>query len=161
MKNTFTALLAIVSAIVLLQFSACASRKEAPDPVKVQEEIAEYRNQERELVLATIPDPGRADRLIRLLGERDKLISDSTQIINEYRERMWLLNADYDADRESFETLVASYNSQRAAMQEKFTTLIGTMKMEMNPEEWKVISRFQLKRLHPRQLTYGQAAAGD
>ena len=161
MKTNFTTVLAIFLAIVLLQFSACASRKEAPDPVKVQEEIAEYRNQELELVRATIPDSERANRLIRLLGERDKLISDSTKIINEYRERMSQLNADYNADRESFETLVASYNSQRAATQEKFTALIGTMKMETKPEEWKVISKFQLKRLHPRQLTYGQAAAGD
>ena len=161
MKTTFTTALAIFSVIALLLFSACASRKEAPDPVKVQEEIAGYRNQELELVLATIPDPGRADRLIRLLRERDKLISDSTKIIYAYREQMSLLNADYNADRESFETLVASYNSQRAATQEKFTALIGTMKMETKPEEWKVISKFQLKRLHPRQLTYGQVAGGD
>ena len=147
MKTNFTTVLAIFLAIALLQFSACASRKEAPDPVKVQEEIAEYRNQELELVRATIPDSERANRLIRLLGERDKLISDSTKIINEYRERMSQLNADYNADRESFETLVANYNSQRAAAQKKFTALIGTMKVETNPEEWKVISKFQLKRL--------------
>ena len=161
MKTTLTTFLAIFLAIALLLFSACASRKEAPDPVKVQEEIAGYRNQELDLVRATIPDPERADRLILLLGERDKLISDSTKKINEYRERMSQLNADYNADRESFETLVASYNSQRAATQEKFTALIGAMKMETNPGEWKVISKFQLKRLHPRQLTYSQAAAGD
>jgi hypothetical protein len=70
------------------------------------------------------------------------------------------LNADYHADRESFETLVANYNSQRAVAQKKFTALIAAMKMEASPEEWKIISKFQVERLQPQRLTYGQAATG-
>ena len=152
MKTTDSAVSVIFLTTGLLLFSACALRPEVPDPVKVQEELA--------LISATIPDPERANQMIQLLGERDELIAQSTKTINAYRDQISILNADYHADRESFEMLVANYNSQRAAAQERFTALIGAMKMEASPEEWKIISKFQLERLHPRQLTYGQAAAG-
>ena len=160
MKTTDSAVSVIFLTTGLLLFSACALRPQVPDPVKVQEEIAEYRRQELALISATIPDPERANQMIQLLGERDELIAQSTKTINAYRDQISILNADYHADRESFEMLVANYNSQRAAAQERFTALIGAMKMEASPEEWKIISKFQLERLHPRQLTYGQAAAG-
>ena len=41
MKATLTVLVATIAAISLLSWPACAARKEAPDPIKVQEEIAE------------------------------------------------------------------------------------------------------------------------
>jgi hypothetical protein len=81
--------------------------------------------------------------------------------IGAYREQMSELNADYNADRKSLEMLIANYNSQRAAGQREFLDLIGLMKMETTPEEWRSISRFQLKRLDPRQMTYSQVTVGD
>jgi len=160
MSTTVSAVSAIFLITGILLFSACALRPEVPDPVKVQEEIGEYRRQELALISTTIPDPERANRMIRLLGERDELIAQSTKTINAFRDQISILNADYHADRESFEALVANYNSQRAVAQEKFTALIGAMKKEASSEEWKVISKFQVERLQPRRLTYGQAAAG-
>ena len=161
MKTALSALLTIISIAVLIQFSACASLKEAPDPVKVQDKVAEYRLQELELVRATITDPGRADRLIHLLGERDKLISESTEKIIAYRQQMTRLNANYHADIESFEALVTDFNSQRADGQKQYIVLFAAMKAETNSEEWEVISKFQMKRLHHHELTYGQAAGRD
>ena len=161
MKITLTAFAAVIAALFTLLLLACASNKEAPDPVKVQEEIAEYRVQELELVRTTVLDDERADRLIHLLGERDRLISGYAKEISAYRKQISELNADYNADRKSFDMLMANYNSRRAAGQKELIDLIGAMKKETTPEEWKVISKFQLKRLHPRSLTYSQSAAGD
>lgn len=158
MKSTHPVILTLVWILVFPQFTACAFRKEAPDPVKVQEEIATYRNQEVELVRATIPDPERAERFVGLLGQRDELISESIARISTYREQMTQLNSDYHADRERFETLMARYSRQRAEMQRRYVDLIVAMKAETAPEEWKAIASFQMKRLHFRQLTYGQAA---
>ncbi len=75
MKTTLAALAAIIAAITILLLPACASRKDAPDPIKVQEKIAEYRNQELQLVRSTVSNHERADRLIQLPGERDRLVS--------------------------------------------------------------------------------------
>ncbi len=144
-------------ATLILLMPACASRKEAPDPILVQKEIAEYRAQEIDLIRSTVLNRERADQLIELLGKRDQLVSESVEIITAYRKEMAALNADYHAERESFDMLMASYNRQRRAAQHEFVALIGAMKKTMTADEWKIISRYQLKRLHPRKLTYDQA----
>lgn len=161
MKATLTVLISTIAATSLLLLPACASRKDAPDPIKVQEEIAEYRNQELELVRSTVPDQERADRIIELLGERDRLISDHTKEISAYREQMSALNADYNSERESFDMLMTSYNSQRDTAQKEFIALLEALKKETTAEEWKIISKYQLKRLNPRKLSYGQASGGN
>ncbi len=90
MKTTLTALAAIIAAISILLLPACASRKDAPDPIKVQEEIADYRNQELGLVQSTVSHQERADRLIQLLGERDRLVSGrGNPDQNPARHRSW------------------------------------------------------------------------
>ncbi len=158
-KITITATAAIAT-ISFLLLPACASRKEAPDPVKGQEQIAEYRNQELDLVQSTVLDEERAERLINLLAERDRLIADHSKEVEVYRNKMSELNADYNAERKSFDALIASYNSQRVTAQKEFVSLVGEMKKETTAEEWKVISKYQLKRLNPRQLTYSQSSGG-
>ena len=54
MKITFTTIAIATTALVVLVLAACASRKEAPDPAAVQEQIAEYRVQEIDLVRSTV-----------------------------------------------------------------------------------------------------------
>jgi predicted component of type VI protein secretion system len=159
MKTILSLVLATLWAMMLLQFSACAVRKEAPDPIKVQEKIAEYRSQELELVRATITDPGRLERMTRLLDDRDRLIADSKDMIISYRQQMTRLNSDYYAER--FEALVDRFNLQRVDAQHQYIALVEAMKAETEPGEWKAISKFQKKRLHPRELSYGQAARED
>ena len=153
----FTVALAVISFLFL---PACASRKEAPDPVKVQEQIAEHRNQELGLIQSTVLDQERAERLIDLLADRDRLIADHSKEVSAYREKMSALNADYNAQRESFDALMTSYNSQRATAHRDFVALIEAMKKETTVEEWKTISKYQLKRLNPRKLTYSQLSGG-
>ena len=143
-------------ATLILLMPACASRKEAPDPILVQKEIAEYRAQELDLIRSKVLNRERADHLIELLGKRDQLVSDFVKIIAEYRKEMAALNADYDAKRESFDMLMAKYNRQRRAVQHEFVASIGAMKKTMTADEWKIISKYQLKKFQPRKLTYDQ-----
>lgn len=161
MKTTLTAVAAVLTALTLALLPACASRKEAPDPLKVQAEIAEYRSQELELVRTTVLDDQRANQLIQLISERDRLISGYVKEIQTYRKKMAELNAGYDTERKSLDDLMSNYNIRRSAAQQELVDLIADMKMATTPEEWKVISKFQLKRLNPRTLVYSQTQAGD
>jgi hypothetical protein len=160
MKKILITLTATLTAISFLLLPGCASRKEAPDPVKVQEQLAEYRSQELELVRSTVSDEERAGRLIDLLADRDRLIARHTKEIGAHREEMSALNADYNARRESFDEQMTGYNNQRATAQKEFVSLIKAMKKQTTAEEWKTISTYQLKRLDPRELTYGQSSGG-
>jgi hypothetical protein len=157
MKLPFIPIAVAFLATLILLMPACASRKEAPDPILVQKEIAEYRAQEIDLIRSTVLNRERADQLIELLGKRDQLVSESVEIITAYRKEMAALNVNYYAKRESFDMLMANYNRQRRATQHEFVALIGAIKKTMTADEWKIISRYQLKRLHPRKLTYDQA----
>jgi hypothetical protein len=47
MKKILITLTATLAAVSFLLLPACASRKEAPDPVKFQEQIAEYRSHQQ------------------------------------------------------------------------------------------------------------------
>lgn len=160
MKKVFITATAMFVTISSLLLPACASRDEAPDPVEVQEQIAEYRNQELNLVRSTILDKDRAERLIDLIADRDRLIADHSKEVDAYRDKIYELNADYNVERKSFDAPIANYNSQRANAQKEFVSLVGKMKKETTAEEWKIISKYQLKRLSPRKLTYTQLTGG-
>ena len=160
MKATLATVAVAITVTTVLILAACASRKEAPDPAAVQEQIAEYRAQEIDLVRSTVLDDDRADRLIALLGKRDQLVSDHVQEITTHRKEIAALNANYDAERESFDVLLKNYNKQRESAQRKFVELIAAMKKETTVDEWKVISKYQIKKLDPRQTGYRQVQGG-
>jgi hypothetical protein len=160
MKTTLTAIAVVIVAMAILVLAACASRTEAPDATAVQEQIAEHRAQEIDLVRSTVLDNDRADRFIALLAKRDLMIDDHVKEIVAYRKEISALNADIDAERESFNVLLSRYNNQRKSAQREIVALIAAMKMETTADEWKIISKYQLKRLNPRQTGYRQTSGG-
>ena len=149
---------ATIAGLVLL--AACATLTRAPDPAKVKAQIAEAREQELALVRATVADPGRAERFIELLGERDRLVEKHARLLVAHREKMAVLAADYDARREDFEAQLTTFNRQRAVAQKETIDVVAAMKAATTADEWKTISKFQLKRLEPRKLVYGAVPQG-
>ena len=160
MKTSTGIFLATACVLVAILLASCATLTQPPDPVKVQAQIAEAREQEIELVRATVADPVRAERFVELLRERDRLVEQHARGLVAYREKMAALTADYDARREEFEALLADFNRQREAAHQETIDLVAVMKEATTADEWKTISRFQLKRLDPRKLIYGSAARG-
>lgn len=152
--------LATVISVGFVVVSSCATLGQAPDPVKVQAQIAAAREQEIALVRETVGDPARAERLIELLRERDLLVEEHARLLIAHREKIAALSADYDARREDFEIVLADFNRQRAVAQKDTIDLVAAMKAATTADEWKTISKFQLKRLEPRKLVYGAAAQG-
>jgi septal ring factor EnvC (AmiA/AmiB activator) len=150
-------LLAALIATALLA-AACATQPPAADPAALQAQLEAFRRQERDLVRATVTDADRAERLLSLLDERDRLVAESTLRLKEKRKRMAQLNADYHAGRDRFEALMAEFSGERSDAQSRFVALIGEMKAQTTRAEWRVIAPFQLKHLNPRKLVYGQPA---
>lgn len=139
---------------IVLAIAACSLQKAAPDPAVLEQQIADARVEELELVRSTIHDSGRADRFIELLGARDRLIDAFVDDVTQHREAMARLNADYDAERSDFETLLADYNRKRTAGQAALIDLIADMKESTTADEWDVIADFQMDRLDIRRLAY-------
>ena len=59
--KAYQGLLIVGIAILAVTLLSCASLKQPPDPAQIQAQIAEAREQEIELVRATVADPGRAE----------------------------------------------------------------------------------------------------
>lgn len=156
--NASRGLVIVGTAVLAATLLSCTSLMQPPDPAKVQAQIAEYRQQELELVRNTVSDPKRVERLLELLAERDRLVEQHAKQVIEHRRKVAALAADYDARREDFDLLLASFNHKRATAQKETIDLVAAMKAATTADEWKVISRFQLKRLHPRNLVYGSPA---
>ena len=116
---------------------------------------------EKELIRSRVEDPERAERLVAMLDERDRLVAEHAELVRGYGERMSALNAEYGADRESFDRLVSDYNSQRMQAQRQLAELVDAMKHEATATEWKAIARYQLKKVNPRELAYDQAGGGS
>jgi len=160
MKSSAGILLTTTAPLIVVLLASCATLKQAPDPGKVQAQIAEARAQELALVRATVAAPVRAERLLELLAERDRLVEKHARLLMAHRQKMAALAADYDARREDFEVLLADFNRQRAAAQQETIDLVADMKATTTADEWAAISKFQLKRLEPRKLVYSSAAQG-
>lgn len=158
-NNCSTAFIAITITAVLV-LASCVSQKESLDPVAVQQEIATNLANEVDLVRSTVSDAGRADRVVGLLRERDRVISRHVKELVAYRLEMAILNDDYDAKRESFDQLLSAYNTEREAAQKELLGIITAMKKQTTAKEWQVISKYQLKRLHPRQNVYPDVKGG-
>jgi len=144
----------IITLLIIFLLASCSLSTQAPDPKVIRQETESYREQELDLVRATINDPVRVDRFLSLLAERDELIAQSRETIKVYREQMSKLNADYSADRESFESLLTDLSRRRETAQAQFVAVISRMKATTTSEEWKTIAKFQTKKLNPRELTY-------
>ena len=153
-----TAALAVATLMLL---PACAGRKGPPDPAKVQQKMTATLDGEKELIRSTVASAERAESLVALLDERDRLVAEHTEIVRGYREQMMALNADYGAERESFEEAIAGYNNERMEVQREFVELIDAMKKEASAEEWKAVAKYQIKKLNPRELAYKQAGGGS
>jgi len=157
MKNE----LVVVALAILMLLPACALQKDPPDPDIERQKIADARAKELDLVRTTVVDTERADRLIRLLGERDNFFEVQAKAINAHRERVLALNADYHAPRADFLALLNDYNSQRMAAQQDFIALAEAMKKETTADEWQIIAKYQADNLDARALTYGRITRGN
>lgn len=160
MKKSLSRILAVAVAGLMLS-AGCALRKGPPDAAKIQQKIQATADGERELIRAAVADSERAENLVGLLAERDRLVAEQAERITAYRELMLALNADHGAERASFEEAVASYNAGRREWQREVAELVDAMKAEATAEEWKAIAKYQVKKMNPRELAYDSPGGGS
>jgi len=106
---------------------------------------ADVSANERALVINTIPDADRVSQFLALLDDRDRLISEQSELRRNYKESMQMLNSDYSAEREAFNSLLTNYREQSVDTLRLMVAQIEQMKSLTTPAEWAVIADFQLE----------------
>lgn len=147
----------LMPAAALVIVLGCASGSKPIDPAAVQARVAASEARYRELARSTIADADRAGTFVGLLDEREALIADQAEAVREYARALKALNADYDATRNDFEQVVLAYNAKRRLAHSRFVDLMTRMKAATTEDEWKKLSKFELKELNPRSLVYAPA----
>lgn len=115
---------------------------------------AQRRADETALIRATVADPARAETLLGLIDERERLIAETRDMLRQYRREMRSINADYEASRDLVVEMIDYYNRDRALKQLAFIDLITKMKEATSAAEWAVIADFQLRNTNPRKLLH-------
>ena len=144
----------ILAGAALAAVSASAALKGPPDPAKVQRKVEQAKGVERQVLVDVVKDEERLSELLDLLVERDRLVAEYAELVTAYRKKMQRLNASYGTSREEFEEAFDEYNGLRATTQKEIVDLIARMKAATTAEEWKALSKHQLKKLNPRELVY-------
>jgi len=138
--------------VVSVLFQGCS--KEVRD-------TAELKTGEKELVRATVTDPARATRLLGLLEEWDRLVVLQAQTLRRYREQFKVLNADYNAKRNQFDSFMADFRNESLQRHRQYIALIVAMKKETTAEEWEVIAGYQLENFNQRERTRRLSEEGN
>jgi hypothetical protein len=134
---------------------ACATFTEITASRQGDQTSSTAHSEELRLVGDIIKDADRAEQFLRLITERDRLIDIYSAEVEEHRSRMSALNSNYRAERKDFEVLLTNYHRKRVDSQQELVNLIDAMKQLTTPDEWKEISRFQIRHFNPRHMTYG------
>jgi len=119
-------------------------------------DVTSLRDSQRELVQNTVADKGRAEHILKLIGQQNLLEDELSKMIHRHQSRMKTLNADYSAERESFVQAIKNFDNERIQKQNQFIKLILAMKTETTTEEWQVIAKYQLKNLSPHDVALQQ-----
>jgi hypothetical protein len=151
-SGLYSVLVAIFFAVLLL--NSCSLFKRETDPLKIEQQLAQAREGERELVQSVIADQERAERFVALIAERDRLAREQARAVRQQSERIAELSTSYHLTRDDFNRAFQTYNDARASNQSDYLAVVAAMKGETTAEEWRAISKYQLKKLNPRQLAY-------
>lgn len=125
-----------------------------------EEQIAELRVRERELIVATISDDEREQAFLALLDEREGLIDRQIVLLQKHAASLRALNADYRSGRDQYSEIFADFNRERVAVQRDFVRVIAGMKELSTTQEWEVIVDYQLQYMNARRLSFQRAFRG-
>jgi len=127
-------------AAALIAASGCSSKPTVTPEQRAQADLAAYETQIRKVV----QDPARANRLVTLADEFNKLASQSIARVNDYRARVAALNSNYEATREDYQALLREQNAVSQAFVQKALALREQMAALTTDAEWEELTKARL-----------------
>jgi len=128
---------------VLAIAGGCSSRPALSPEQQAQTDLTEYEAQLRKV----ITDPVRADKLMALTNEFQKLLQDTVTHVTSYRVKAAALNANYDASRADYDRLFNQQDAAREAFMQKATALREQMAALTSDAEWAQLKKARLRAL--------------
>jgi voltage-gated potassium channel Kch len=132
---------AISLTLALAAAAGCSSKRDLTPEEQAQADVAAYEQEIRKVV----PDPARADQLIALTNEFQKLAGESIASVKNYRAKVAALNSNYDATRADYEALFRGQDASREAFLRKAGALRARMVVFTDDSEWEELKKARLR----------------
>ena len=126
--------------LTLVAATGCSSKHVTPEQ-QAQADLSACDAQIRKVVA----DPERAEQLVALTDEFNKLGWQSIASVTEYRAKVAALNSNYDAKREDFEALISEQDAVREAFLKKALALREQMAALTTDAEWEQLRSARLR----------------
>ena len=137
----FAAALGMVFAVTIA--GGCSSKPTLSPEQQAQADLAEYEAELRKV----ITDPVRADKLMALTNEFQKLLQDTVTHVTSYRAKAAALNSNYEATRVEYESLFSQQDAAREIFVQKAVALREQMAALTTDAEWAQLKRARLRTL--------------
>lgn len=117
---------------------ACSSSKSKETPDQLAETgLSAYQAH----IHRVVKDPARADQLVELSTEFQRVIEEAGHSLDSYRAKVSVLNANYDATLAEFEALFDQRDKERAESIEKAIALRARMAAITTDAEWSELKK--------------------
>jgi hypothetical protein len=128
----------VLIAIIALFTVGCA--KMSP----IDKEVGTF-DKLRTNVQEVVADPERAEQSLALVDELQREFDDIKELRLERKKRIKALNADYDASRAEFDTLLDGIAQDRLANQERVSQTYRQLLEVITTEEWAKLAKSRNK----------------
>jgi septin family protein len=141
--NTLITYRHLVLLVILLPgLSACAGKDmkdKTPDAMTEQFRLE---------ILESVQDPERAEKAAKLAGQlREQFVEAERQYKKDF-DTFRSLNANYDANKSSFQGFFMNMNNQARARQKRVLEIHAKMQKLLTAEEWETLEKSREKALN-------------
>ena len=121
--------------------AACA-REPTPTP-----ENAVHRSMDelRAAALTTIKDPARAKEVAGLVDQLERRFAEALKANRTHLDRLWALDADYDATEGDFRQLFADFNAGSVRRRDGFVELRDRLIAATTEAEWNELAKTRVR----------------
>jgi uncharacterized protein YdcH (DUF465 family) len=134
---------ALALVLSLVAGVGCSSK---PKPTLTPEQQAQADVTEYEaLIRKVVADSARADKLVILTNEFQTLVKQGVASARDYRAKVAALDANYEATRADYETLIGQQDTARETFLEKARVLREQSASLTTDAEWEQLKKSRLR----------------
>jgi len=136
----------VLGLAVLLIGAACLMAACAREPTPTPENAVHRSMEElRAAALTTIKDPARAKEVAGLVDQLERHFAEALKANRTHLERLWALDADYDATEADFLKLFSDFNAGGVRRRDRFVELRDRMIAATTEAEWNELAKARVR----------------
>lgn len=130
----------------LLIGAACLMAACAREPAPAAEDAVRRSMDElRAAALTTIKDPARAKEVAGLVDQLERNFAEAMKVDRTHLDRLWALDADYDATQADFRKLFSDFNAGAVQRRDRFVELRDRMIAATTEAEWNELAKVRVR----------------